>query len=155
MFLSYALAGATLRSRLSRFTSSNGGASFDPGSEEVLIEIPQGDPEKIHLNCDMRFGPDGFLWAGFGDGGYGEDSRNEGPEPGHHQRQDPAASTSTGARAAGAYAIPSDNPFVGRAGAARRGLGGRFPQPLAVALRSHPGGRVVGGRAGLGPARGT
>jgi uncharacterized repeat protein (TIGR03806 family) len=116
MFLSYALAGATLRSRLSRFTSTNGGTSFDPGSEEVLIEIPQGDPEKIHLNCDMRFGPDGFLWAGFGDGGYGEDSRNEaqnlGTINGKILRID--VDRREGGRP---YAIPSDNPFVGRAGA--------------------------------------
>ena len=46
MFLSYALAGTPLRSRLSRFTSSNGGASFDPGSEEVLIEIPRATRRK-------------------------------------------------------------------------------------------------------------
>ena len=116
MFLSYAMKGSPLRSRLSRFTSTNGGASFDPGSEEVLIEIPQPDPEKIHLNCDMRFGTDGFLWAGFGDGGFDEDSRGEAQNLGSINGK--ILRIDVNRRSGGLpYAIPADNPFVGRAGA--------------------------------------
>jgi uncharacterized repeat protein (TIGR03806 family) len=116
LFVSYAMRGTPLRSRLSRFTSGDGGAHFDPQSEQVLIEIPQPDPEKIHLNCDMRFGPDGFLWAGFGDGGFDEDSRDEAQNLGTINGK--ILRIDVDRRAGGLpYAIPADNPFVGRPGA--------------------------------------
>ncbi len=116
VFLSYTLRGQVLKSRLSRFKSTDGGASFDVASEQVLIEIEQPDPEKFHLNCDMRFGADGFLWVGFGDGGFDEDNRNEAQNIGTINGK--ILRIDVDRRSGGLpYAIPADNPFVGRAGA--------------------------------------
>lgn len=116
LYLSYAQKGSPLKSHLSRFTSKDGGMTFDPTSEVVLIEIPQPDPEKIHLNCDIHFGADGFLWAGFGDGGFDEDDRGEAQNVGSINGKILRIDVD---KRGGAlpYGIPADNPFVGRAGA--------------------------------------
>ena len=117
VYVSYVHRGTQPLSRLSRFKSADKGATFDLNSEQVLIEIPQPDPEKIHLNCDIHFGTDGYLWVGFGDGGVGEDDRgfaqNLGNINGKILRLD-VNKTGPGGLP---YAIPADNPFVGRAGA--------------------------------------
>jgi len=68
-----------------------------------------------HKGGQLQFGPDGMLYLGFGDGGGGGDpdhaAQNRGVLPGKLLRIDPRH------RSAGkGYAIPKDNPFVGRAG---------------------------------------
>jgi uncharacterized repeat protein (TIGR03806 family) len=116
LFLSYTLGGSVLRSRLSSFESSNGGASFDPDSEEVLIEIEQPDPEKVHLNCDIHFGRDGFLWAAFGDG-VDDDERSEAQSLGTLSGKMLRIDVDRRGDDDEPYAIPADNPFVDRSGA--------------------------------------
>jgi hypothetical protein len=66
-----------------------------------------------HKGGQLEFGPDGMLYAGFGDGGSGgdpdENAQNLGRILGKLIRIDP--------RANGGYVIPSSNPFVKRSGA--------------------------------------
>ena len=86
----------------------------DPRSEEVVLSIEQ--PFWNHNGGSIAFGPDGCLYVGLGDGG----SRND--PFGHGQRLDvlfgKILRIDVDRQDAGlAYAIPSDNPFVGREGA--------------------------------------
>lgn len=68
-----------------------------------------------HNGGQLQFGPDGFLYAGFGDGGGGGDpfraAQNVGRLLGKIIRIDPSG------RGAGAYGIPRSNPYRGRSGA--------------------------------------
>ncbi len=77
----------------------------DPGSEEVLIMVPQ--PANNHNGARIALGPDGFLYVAMGDGGNVVGSIN-GQKPdtmlGKMLRID--VSPETG------YLIPQDNPFV-------------------------------------------
>jgi glucose/arabinose dehydrogenase len=101
------------RGVLSSFkTGENGLADLD--SERVLLEVEQ--PWGNHNGCMLEFGPDGFLYASFGDGGSAGDPRNDAQN----------LSTLLGTilrldvdreQDGLPYAIPPDNPFVGREGA--------------------------------------
>jgi hypothetical protein len=66
-----------------------------------------------HKGGQLQFGPDGYLYAGFGDGGGGgdpdENAQNVGRILGKLIRVDP--------RPQGGYDIPPDNPLRGRSGA--------------------------------------
>ena len=71
VYLSYTTGTSPLRSRLSEFRTSDGGATLDASSEQILLTIDQ--PQNNHNGGYLAFGPDGFLYAGFGDGGSGGD----------------------------------------------------------------------------------
>ena len=102
------------RSVVSRFTAGAGGRRADPGSERVLLEVAQ--PFSNHNGGQIAFGPDGYLYIALGDGGSRGDPQGNGQDLGtllgSILRIDVSTVDSTGA-----YAIPPDNPFVGRAGA--------------------------------------
>lgn len=82
----------------------------DPGSEQVLLT--QRQPYSNHNGGQLAFGPDGYLYIGLGDGGSGGDpegnSQNLDTFLGKLLRIDVSG---------GGYQVPSDNPFVGIAGA--------------------------------------
>lgn len=62
---------------ISRFRMSQGNPLVaDRDSEEVLLEVAQ--PFKNHNGGSLEFGPDGFLYIGFGDGGLRDDPHNNG-----------------------------------------------------------------------------
>src|SRR3954466_12131043 len=71
LFYSHTDPSIGLVSRLSEFSTANGGLSLDPASERILLTIRK--PEENHNGGNIAFGPDGFLYAGIGDGGSGND----------------------------------------------------------------------------------
>ena len=103
-YISYTV-GGPMRNRISRFVAH--GATADPGSEQVLLEINQ--PFQNHDGGSLAFGPDGMLYAGIGDGG------SAGDPAGYAQRFDSLHGKILRLDVSGAgYAIPPDNPFVGQ-----------------------------------------
>ena len=64
--------GGVLESRISRFTVAGG--VINRNTEQVLLRIAQ--PYTNHNGGNIAFGPDGLLYAGFGDGGSGGDPEN-------------------------------------------------------------------------------
>jgi len=88
---------------LSRFQAS--GDTADPDSEVILVRIEQPFPN--HNGGVMVFGPDGYLYAGLGDGGAGGDPF------GNAQSLDTLLGKilRIDVDSAEPYAVPADNPF--------------------------------------------
>jgi uncharacterized repeat protein (TIGR03806 family) len=68
--------GNPLRSVIARYKSTDNGVTLDPASEERLLLLDQ--PYNNHDGGNIAFGPDGFLYIGFGDGGSGGDPQGFG-----------------------------------------------------------------------------
>ncbi|RFF27392.1 MULTISPECIES: sorbosone dehydrogenase family protein [unclassified Wenzhouxiangella] len=148
--------GTGMISRVAEFTVSTDPDVADPGSERVILEVPQ--PYTNHNGGDLHFGPDGYLWIGLGDGGSGNDPCNRaqtlnpdnlesgcGNHPltaeqallGKMLRIDVDTATGAGennlcganADGSAAYSIPADNPWVTAVFRDRFGLP---PQSLGV-----------------------
>ena len=123
VFLSYTRRGPgrRLTSVISRFTADASGAALDAGSEEVILTLAQ--PFANHNGGHIAFGPDGYLYIGFGDGGSGGDPQGNGQN----------VNTLLGALlridvdGGRPYAIPPDNPFA---------AGGGRPEIYAWGLRN-------------------
>ena len=115
------LAGDSVVSRLRMLADGSG---LDPASEEVLLQVDQ--PFANHNGGHLLYGPDGYLYLGFGDGGLAGDpnlnGQNKGSLLGDLLRIDVGES--------GPYAIPPDNPY------ADGGPGGERPEVWASGLRN-------------------
>jgi len=98
--------------RVSMFHVSADPDVADIASEQAILTAQQ--PFENHNGGQIAFGPDGFLYIGLGDGGSGGDPQGRGQDLsdllGSILRVDVQSGTS--------YTVPSDNPFVSRAGAA-------------------------------------
>ena len=113
----YYSASGPRRIVVSRFQAARGRPGVaDPDSEHVILEVPQ--PYGNHNGGQLAFGPDGYLYAGIGDGGSRGDPHGNGQDPstllGTIIRVDVSTIDSLGG-----YAVPSDNPFVDSGGGAR------------------------------------
>lgn len=100
-------------SRLSRFSVIENNSKIDPTSELILLTLDQ--PWNNHNGGNILFGPDGYLYLGFGDGGAWGDQKNHAQNTrtwfGSLLRLDvsPSAIADNPDRK---YAIPADNPFA-------------------------------------------
>lgn len=108
VFVSYTETSTPLRSVIARYRSTDNGVTLDPASEERLLVLEQ--PYTNHKGGHLAFGPDGYLYVGFGDGGSGGDPEN------HAQRLNTLLGKfiriDVEVPAAQRYAIPSDNPYA-------------------------------------------
>ena len=88
-------------------------AIFDEDSFREVLKVSQ--PFSNHNGGDIEFGPDDLLYIGMGDGGAGGDPNRSAldltQQLGKILRIDPLADGDD------SYSIPTDNPFVGVAGA--------------------------------------
>ena len=114
-FYVYYSAAVPRRSVVSRFSVSltNPNLAY-AGSELIIMEVAQ--PYGNHNGGQLAFGPDGYLYFGLGDGGSGGDPLGNGQKTatllGSIVRIDVSGKSSDKN-----YIVPSDNPFVGIAGA--------------------------------------
>jgi glucose/arabinose dehydrogenase len=97
--------------QIDQFRRSGNPNRADPASRRSVMRVPHS--RFNHKGGQLQIGPDGLLYAGFGDGGGGgdpdENAQNLGRILGKLIRIDP--------RPDGGYDIPASNPFRGRAGA--------------------------------------
>lgn len=98
-----------LTSIIARYNvSSSNPDAADMNSETIVIRVPKPDPH--HHGGQIQFGPDGYLYAGFGDGSLAGDPENRAQNlallNGKIIRLDTEGATT------GPYRIPSGNPFV-------------------------------------------
>ncbi|MEX0784221.1 MAG: PQQ-dependent sugar dehydrogenase [Dehalococcoidia bacterium] len=128
-----------LRAALVRYTWPDG-REVEHGSELIALEIPQ--PAESHAGGSVRFGPDGMLYLGVGDGRYGTAPDTS---------QDPSKLFGSiiridvrGATAAEPYRVPPDNPHVGVDGARHEIWAIGFRNPWRMSFEPEGGALWVG-----------
>jgi glucose/arabinose dehydrogenase len=107
VYLSYTRSTAGLESVVSRFVVDTASGALNVTSEEILLTVPQFAGN--HNGGNIVFGPDGFLYIGFGDGGGSGDPQENGQDTTNVL----AAILRIDVDGATPYAIPADNPFAG------------------------------------------
>ena len=103
-------AGNPDRNIVSRFKVSANKDQIDTGSEQVLLSI--SDPYSNHNGGQLSFGPDGFLYIAFGDGGSGGDPQGNGQNRASLLGKIVRIDVNKQEKG-NQYGIPSDNPFAG------------------------------------------
>lgn len=96
---------------ISRFQVTANPNLADPASEEVLLVVEQ--PYANHNGGQLAFGPDGYLYAGMGDGGSAGDPLNHAQNPGSLLGKMLRLDVESGISP---YAIPAGNPYTQTAG---------------------------------------
>jgi glucose/arabinose dehydrogenase len=107
VFFSWTETGAPLISFISRFDTVASGNTIAAINEQQVIALNQEDDN--HNGGNIAFGPDGFLYIGFGDGGGGGDPNERAQDPtnllGSLLRLDVDSGNP--------FTIPAENPFAG------------------------------------------
>ena len=98
----------------------------DLSSRRVILEVDQ--PWGNHNGSTVLFGPDGMLYASFGDGGAANDPLKAGQDLSNLLGTVVRVDVDQRGPNGEAYAVPSDNPFVDRDGA--------MPEIWAYGLRN-------------------
>ena len=123
--------GGNFRSVISRFSLNTAGDALDSASEEILLTLPQAFAN--HNGGQLGFGPDGFLYIGFGDEGSGGDPFDNGQNPatlyGSMLRLDVSQPDATRGLP---YSIPASNPNAGNLAC----NDGACPEVFALGLRN-------------------
>ncbi|MGH2666234.1 PQQ-dependent sugar dehydrogenase [Flavobacterium sp.] len=97
---------------IARYSVDSGNPSIaNPASALVLLTITQ--PFSNHNGGSIKFGPDGFLYIGMGDGGSGGDPGNRAQNTTELLGKMLRIDVNSGSP----YGIPAGNPYVGIAGA--------------------------------------
>jgi len=96
--------GSTVIARYSVDSTDENKGDFN--SEKVLLVVSQ--PFTNHNAGDLEFGPDGYLYIGFGDGGSGNDPQNRAQNPMEMLGKMLRIDVDNG----DPYAIPPDNPYA-------------------------------------------
>ena len=111
----YYTAAKPRRSILSRFTVSEDGKTIDPATEEIILT--QSQPYSNHNGGTVVFGPDGMLYLSVGDGGAADDPHHYGQNLGTFLGKVLRIDVNKKGADDAPYAVPADNPFVGKADA--------------------------------------
>jgi glucose/arabinose dehydrogenase len=103
--------GSDHQSVVSEFITSSDPLRADSASERVLLTVQQ--PESNHNGGDLKFGPDGYLYIGLGDGGGAGDKHGD---SGNGQNMNTLLGKilRIDVNTERSYKIPQDNPFVGK-----------------------------------------
>jgi glucose/arabinose dehydrogenase len=97
---------------IAKYTVDSGNPNIaNPSSGSILLTITQ--PYANHNGGTLKFGPDGYLYIGMGDGGSGGDPENRAQNINELLGKMLRINVNSGTP----YSIPSDNPYVGIAGA--------------------------------------
>ena len=131
VYVSYTAPGSQLISVISRFRSDDGGTTLNPDSEEPLMLVPQ--TRTNHNGGNIAFGPDGYLYIGFGDGGGAGDP----DENAQNLSNVLGAMLRIDVDGLAPYQVPPDNPFA-NPDLCAQGFGGTEPCPeiYAYGLRN-------------------
>jgi glucose/arabinose dehydrogenase len=105
VYLSYTR-GGPLTSVISRFALDPLTGNLDPGSEVPILFVPQDFSN--HNGGNIVFGPDRFLYIGFGDGGSGGDPMERAQDTNYIL----GSMVRLDVDSASPYAIPATNPFA-------------------------------------------
>ncbi len=133
VYVFYTATSPTLHNRVSRFTA-NGDVAV-AGSEKVLLDLPAfPDPNQGgHYGGSLRFGADGKLYVGVGDGA------NDGTNSLSQQSQSIDNLNGKILRINGDGTIPTDNPFYGPTSGDDRIWALGLRQPFSLDVQSGTG----------------
>ena len=109
VYLSYMIDGSPYTSVIARFESKDSGQTLDATDATVLMTLDQ--PFTNHNGGQISFGPDGYLYIPFGDGGSGGDPGDRA----QNTRNLFGSLLRIDVDGGPPYAIPADNPFAGNA----------------------------------------
>jgi uncharacterized repeat protein (TIGR03806 family) len=134
VYLSYTIDGAgtggPFISIVSRFESRDSGLTLDPTSAIELLRLNQ--PFSNHNGGQISFGPDGYLYISYGDGGSGGDPGDRAQNTSNFF----GAMLRIDVNSGSPYRIPTDNPFFGN-GLCNTGAGAAAcPEIFAWGLRN-------------------
>ena len=124
---------------IAQFRRSSGNPDrADPGSRRTTMRVAHS--RFNHKGGQVQFGPDGKLYAAFGDGGGGGDPDDNAQNLvrilGKMVRIEPLPN--------GGYAIPADNPFANRSGARREVYAYGLRNPYRFSFDRRTGGLTIG-----------